>query len=50
MAVVADSPATRRPMNPVGVGTMITLYRSFDDGLDDLAVGNISRWRVNPDL
>jgi anti-sigma B factor antagonist len=32
-AVVADGPATRRPLTLVGIDTMVALYRTLDDAL-----------------
>ena len=35
--VVADGPATSRPLRLVGFDTLIALYRTLDDALDDFA-------------
>jgi anti-sigma B factor antagonist len=35
--VVADGPATSRPLNLIGIDTIFALYRTLDDALDDFA-------------
>lgn len=34
--VVADGPATRRPLELVGIDSIVSLYRTLDDALEDL--------------
>lgn len=36
-AVVADGPATHRPLTLLGLGEIMSLYRTLDDALSDLA-------------
>lgn len=37
--VVADGPATHRPLTLMGLDEIIPLYRSLDDALEDLRTG-----------
>ncbi|ORW01320.1 hypothetical protein AWC14_08590 [Mycobacterium kyorinense] len=36
-AVVADGPATHRPLTLLGLGEIMSLYRTLDDALSDLS-------------
>jgi anti-sigma B factor antagonist len=35
--VVADGPATSRPLKMIGIDTIVTLYQTLGDALDDIA-------------
>ena len=35
--VVADGPATSRPLKMIGIDTIVAVYRTLDDALDDFA-------------
>ena len=35
--VVADGPSTGRPLTLIGIDTIVAVYRTLDDALDDLA-------------
>ena len=39
LIVVADGPVTRRPLELVGLATVLTIRATLDDALEDLPVG-----------